>query len=320
MINVIMTRTIHGISAPCRGTATCPADRYVVTISLKDADIGFSDARRVVVQGQVPAGTVYVAAPANEIGVAFAGPCDLLHLSILKSFVDAQLPADRSGAKQNRRELDRLVFNDPVIEQLGRLLCDGAAAWPADHVESLSRLVIARILRFSPRRETPAPLPLWRLRKVEALIESDIAAPLRLRDLAAVAGLSRMHFAAQFRAATGHRPHEYVLMRRIERAKALIEENEMSLVEIALDAGFQSQAHFCTIFKRLTGATPSSWRHLQLPPEGMPAALFARGETPRPAESGPASQVGSMPMGARFSHLHSRPRVQASALAGQGLS
>jgi len=105
-----------------------------------------------------------------------------------------------------------------------------------------------------------APLPIWRLRKVKAHIESEIAAPLRLKDLATVAGLSCMHFAAQFRVATGFRPHEYVLIRRIERAKALIEGNDMSFVEVALDVGFQSQAHFCTIFKRMTGMTPSCWR------------------------------------------------------------
>lgn len=103
-------------------------------------------------------------------------------------------------------------------------------------------------------------LPAWRLNKVKAFVEANVAEPLRLNDLAAACGLSRMHFAAQFRAATGLRPHDYVLSRRIEHAKRFITAGGATLVEIALDSGFQSQAHFCAIFKRLTGVTPTMWR------------------------------------------------------------
>jgi len=75
-----------------------------------------------------------------------------------------------------------------------------------------------------------------------------------------VAGLSKMHFAAQFRAATGYRPHEYLLHQRVERAKAMLSSLEMPLVEVALSVGFRAQAHFSTVFKRLTGETPGRWR------------------------------------------------------------
>jgi AraC family transcriptional regulator len=83
---------------------------------------------------------------------------------------------------------------------------------------------------------------------------------LSLSDLAAAAGLSRMHFAAQFRAATGSSPHEYLLCRRIEVAKTLLSETDTPLVQVALDVGFLAQAHFTTVFKRLTGDTPARWR------------------------------------------------------------
>jgi AraC family transcriptional regulator len=84
--------------------------------------------------------------------------------------------------------------------------------------------------------------------------------PLSLADLAAVAGLSRMHFAAQFRAATGYRPHDYLLHQRIESAKAILSNTGMPLAEVAVSLGFQAQAHFSTVFKRLTGETPARWR------------------------------------------------------------
>jgi AraC-like DNA-binding protein len=69
-----------------------------------------------------------------------------------------------------------------------------------------------------------------------------------------------MHFAAQFRAATGLRPHEYLIRRRIERAQELLLTSRLSLVDIAMDVGFRTQAHFTTVFGRFVGETPSVWR------------------------------------------------------------
>jgi AraC-like DNA-binding protein len=95
-------------------------------------------------------------------------------------------------------------------------------------------------------------------------IDDHLAAKITLQDLATVAGLSRMHFAAQFRTAVGMRPHEYLLKRRIERAEELLKQAEVSLVDIALTVGFQTQAHFTTVFKRFAGDTPHQWRSAYL--------------------------------------------------------
>jgi AraC-like DNA-binding protein len=107
-------------------------------------------------------------------------------------------------------------------------------------------------------------LPLWRLRLATAYIEENLGRSVRLEDVARATGLTRMHFAAQFRAATGVRPHAYLLHRRIERAKTLLMRLDATVVEIALEVGFQSQAHFSTVFKRLAGDSPSTWRRRAL--------------------------------------------------------
>jgi len=69
-----------------------------------------------------------------------------------------------------------------------------------------------------------------------------------------------MHFAAQFRAATGQRPHDYLLQLRIERARELLLTSRLPLVEIAFEVGFKTQAHFTTVFARFVGETPNAWR------------------------------------------------------------
>jgi AraC-like DNA-binding protein len=100
----------------------------------------------------------------------------------------------------------------------------------------------------------------WRLKRVVDYIDASMSSKITSRDLAAVAGLSRMHFASQFRVATGQRPHEFLLQRRIRRAAELMRDTTMTIMEIALAVGFQTQAHFTTVFKRFAGCTPRNWR------------------------------------------------------------
>jgi AraC-like DNA-binding protein len=100
----------------------------------------------------------------------------------------------------------------------------------------------------------------WRLKRVLTYIDEHICDSITLATLAQVAGLSRMYFAAQFRGATGCRPHECILRKRIKLAQQLLLETSEPLVSIALAVGFQSQAHFSTVFKRFAGLSPNQWR------------------------------------------------------------
>jgi AraC family transcriptional regulator len=112
-------------------------------------------------------------------------------------------------------------------------------------------------------RRAASALPKWRLMRVLKYIDAHIGESISLANLAAAAGLSRMYFAKQFRAATGMRPHDYVLRKRIERAQQMLAAKPAALVDIALSVGFQTQAHFTTVFKKFVGNTPCQWRREQ---------------------------------------------------------
>ncbi|MCK1389118.1 helix-turn-helix transcriptional regulator, partial [Bradyrhizobium sp. 1] len=84
-------------------------------------------------------------------------------------------------------------------------------------------------------------LPKWRLRLVEDHIKLHFDRNMRLSDLAKIAGLSRMHFAAQFRAATGYRPREYILYQRVERAKAKLSDTDMPIAGVRRAGHLKSQ-------------------------------------------------------------------------------
>jgi AraC-like DNA-binding protein len=121
-----------------------------------------------------------------------------------------------------------------------------------------------------PKRREVRELQKWRLKRVIEYVDAHVAARITLADMASVAGLSRMHFASQFRMATGSRPHEFLLKRRVQQAEQLLQNTTIPIVEIALTVGFQTQAHLTTVFKRFVGCTPGRWRAISKAPSALP--------------------------------------------------
>ena len=80
--------------------------------------------------------------------------------------------------------------------------------------------------------------------------------------LARVSHVSEAHFARSFKEAFGIPPHRYLLTRRIERAKTLLRDTELSITDIAFACGFNYSSHFGRVFAARRGMTPSRWRTL----------------------------------------------------------
>ncbi len=246
------------------------SDRWhCVAISLKCTSLTFAHAGRVLVDGRVTAGAAQVTAPGVHCDAAFRGPSDVLHL-FASQRVLAECYEDLFGrppAGDIAIDDPRLI-RDPALERLGQALAvshtrDGALG--KVFADGVSVAIVSRIIarHFSAsRRDTrrAAELPSWRMRRVVEYVDAHLADPIGLADMAQSAGLTRMHFAAQFRHATGLRPHEYLMRRRIERAQQLLLDSRHNVLDVALSSGFRSQAHFTTVFKRFVGATPCCWR------------------------------------------------------------
>ena len=133
-------------------------------------------------------------------------------------------------------------------------------------VESLANLLAVHLIRhvLSPLQAKHRPdgvLPRARLRAVIEYVEEHLDGTPTLDEMAAVARLSLFHFARQFKAATGLPPHQYVIVRRVERARELLHVGtDLSLAEVAAHAGFLDQSQFSRHFKRLVGVTPGQFR------------------------------------------------------------
>ncbi|MHC2625432.1 AraC-like DNA-binding protein [Bradyrhizobium huanghuaihaiense] len=103
----------------------------------------------------------------------------------------------------------------------------------------------------------------WQLRRIREAIESTDT-PWTLEAMAALVGMSPDRFCKRFRAATGFPPHRWLMLQRIERAKQLLGDGNLTLTDIAYACGYASSAHFSTSFGRATGTTPSEYRRLHV--------------------------------------------------------
>ncbi|BAI75600.1 hypothetical protein AZL_c03070 (plasmid) [Azospirillum sp. B510] len=143
-------------------------------------------------------------------------------------------------------------------------------------VEDCLSLALARLQRADGDRSgvdqasdegggkvTPARIGLaaWQVKRVSAYVDAHLAGSIRNQDLAAVAKLSRGYFCQAFKDSFGCPPHAYIVRRRVERAKELLETTNTPLSQIALDCGFSDQSHFSRIFRRIAGEAPRLWRH-----------------------------------------------------------
>ncbi len=108
---------------------------------------------------------------------------------------------------------------------------------------------------------TPEKLAdLARLRRARDLMDREYARPLDVAELARAALMSTAHFSRQFRAAYGETPYGYLMTRRIERAKLLLRNGELSVTDVCLAVGCTSLGSFSARFTRLVGETPTAYR------------------------------------------------------------
>lgn len=123
--------------------------------------------------------------------------------------------------------------------------------------ENLRRHTGALRERFSPADE--------RIRNVLLHIEAHYKARLDIKELVAVAGVCRAQLTRLFKRHTGMSPHQYVLEKKINKAREFLMRATETPTSVSLDMGFHDYPHFCRTFKRIAGISPSAFirRHFQ---------------------------------------------------------
>jgi transcriptional regulator GlxA family with amidase domain len=162
----------------------------------------------------------------------------------------SETPASHDTPPVNLPLLPALTDDGETPRDAVRILVpdDGAAAGGARHGDGHGDGHGAR------------SLPPQKLKRVQDYVEHHLSEPIRVERLAAEVHMSPYHFAHMFKKATGQPPHLYVVLRRVEFAKALLRDSEVALVDLAAQAGFCTQCHFTSVFHRYAGCTPLAFR------------------------------------------------------------
>jgi len=163
--------------------------------------------------------------------------------------------------------VEQWTARDPLISQLGsELQTEFERGQPRRlYAESVTTVLATHLIRHYATqrlqvRETSDALSPQKLQQVVDYIHNRLEQNVELTELAQVAGMSQYRFARAFKQSTGLPPHQYLLSCRIERAKHLLRNTQLSIAQISYSLGFASQSHFTTTFRRLITTTPKAYR------------------------------------------------------------
>jgi AraC family transcriptional regulator len=177
----------------------------------------------------------------------------------------------------------KLSMDDPLVASLIMSLdreAERGCPEGTAYAESLATMLAIHLAKNytvkQPRiRDSRAGLNRHQLGRVIDFVHAHFSQDVPLTTLAGVAGLSPYHFARLFKQSTGLAPHQYLVLVRVERAKALLLHSRESITSISVQVGFCDQSHFATHFKRAYGVTPRSFRQHAMSPKVMARPLAA---------------------------------------------
>jgi AraC family transcriptional regulator len=180
--------------------------------------------------------------------------------------------AQEAGADPDRFEIAPFFDTpDPHIERVGLSLLSEMENWGLGgelFAESLANVLALHLVRHHSslgRRskrmtERGGGFSRRALGRATDYVNDNLSRKLTLAEMAGAARMSPYHFARSFKAATGLSPHRYVIQRRVERAKALLADTNLTIFEVAKAVGFANQSHLAFHVRRLLGVSPKTLR------------------------------------------------------------
>jgi AraC family transcriptional regulator len=250
--------------APFEGAFRAVADHLVVVHLSGPVRVSRTLAGKVE-SALVPPGGAFIMPGGAEFGVRLEAPLDTVHFYLRRAIVEECAAEQAAGAVEI---VPRLGRPDPLLEQIAielRNELQEASDPAALYVDQLARTAAGRLVRAHStaakrlRPVTAAGLAPTQLRRAVDYLAANLHGDPSLTEVAAAVGLCAVHFARQFRQATGLAPHQYLLKARIERARQLLA-GDLPIAAIAADCGFCHQEHLTRVFRKHCGTTPGVYR------------------------------------------------------------
>jgi AraC family transcriptional regulator len=217
-------------------------------------------------RGTLRTGDWCVTPPSTEIRYECAGDHTVLIAACPESAVASLLAEYGMPSVHGLAALTEQVLNkDATVRTALLQLWDQSARHgeaSALMIDGLWQVLVARLMQlagkpFVNRRYGLTPAQLTRL---DEFLAAHLEFGINTTDLAQLVGRSPTQFTRDFKQATGISPHSHVLNLRVERARELMVQRQLSLSEIAFECGFASQSHMNGVFRDKLGVTPGQYR------------------------------------------------------------
>ena len=217
----------------------------------------------------------------------WVGLMNVSHLQIGVS--DAALMACSDGAYGEVELRPSRKFADPCLSAMAAAVhAEMVAGFPSgrlflDSVEQAMAvtLVNGHAVRHRPVQIYRGGLGSARLRRIKELVHAKMEDDLSLDEMAQAVGLSTAHFARMFRKSTGETPHQFVLRKRLERAKAMLRTPDARVLDVAVACGFKTQQHFAQAFRDVWGVSPTEYRQYVVDSDATVASDIGSEDTSR---------------------------------------
>jgi len=208
----------------------------------------------------------------NALGFESRGGASCEWLSVSFGAALAEQVAERLGTIQGGQLVFRSPFETPTraVELVARRLAEefvSRSSAQTVFVDDIVRLFALDVFRDFSRIDLGENLERSRvgivdrrLRRAIEFIHDNHGRELATSEIAEAAYLSEFHFARLFKKLTGQTPHAYLAGIRIERARRLLSETDLSIAEIGERVGYQSASHFTKVFRESTGSTPTQFK------------------------------------------------------------
>jgi len=199
-----------------------------------------------------------------------SGHPEILQIYLRQSIYDAAVSEMYGCDAGSAQILPRFAILDPLLEQLALAITSALRDGTSDdalYIETLAQMIAVQLARHhSARTRRPHTvassqrLPAWKMKRLTDYIENHLDGNLSLDAMAKELHISALYLPRVFKTAVGQSPHQYVLGRRIERAKYLLRNTDSPIADVALSSGFSSQSHLSNWFLRLVGTPPAVYR------------------------------------------------------------
>lgn len=217
---------------------------------------------------RVEKGTVCVNPAGQPASVLWEQEMECLTIMLNPVFV-AQIALEQNFSAKVEF-IETYERRDSLIRHIGlALVTEASAREPVGrmYAESLAQTLILHLLKnytvtgSLPHSATNSGgLSGLKLRLAKEFINEHLEEEITLAVVSSAVGLSQFHFARAFRRSTGLTPQQYLVSQRIHRAKELLINGDLPLVQVGIQAGFKNQSHFTTVFRKFTALTPKAFR------------------------------------------------------------